>query len=94
MGRHLSAVIPAKAGIRTFILLSVLFLQFPAHAADWKGVDDTVVGKVAAEHGRAARPFLELDGDAQLFAFLLAGAAGGFVCGYFFRDFISKKGGR
>ena len=65
----------------------------PVIAADngWKGVDETVVGKVAAEHGREARPFFCLEGDAQLFAFLVAGAAGGFMMGYFYRGLVSRK---
>ena len=66
-----------------------------AHAAEekWPGVDDTVVGKYAREHGRPAKPgLLDLEGDALLFAFLVAGVAGGFVMGYYYRDFMAKKG--
>lgn len=50
----------------------------------WAGVDEAVVGKVAAEAGRhASAPLIE--GDLLLFAFLVAGIIGGFVLGYYFR---------
>jgi hypothetical protein len=65
-----------------------------AYAAEekWPGVDDTVVGKYASEHGRPAKPgFIDLEGDALLFAFLIAGAVGGFTMGYYYRDFTTKK---
>jgi len=79
------------AAIKALLLTALFLLPLPAFASDWKGVDDTVVGKVAAEHGREARPLFGLSGDAQLFAFLIAGAAGGFVMGYYFRDFTGKR---
>lgn len=54
---------------------------------EWSGVDERVVEHIAAQHGRSARePFINTDkGDLFLFAFLVAGAAGGFVGGYLFR---------
>jgi ABC-type cobalt transport system substrate-binding protein len=70
------------------------FFVVLAHAADekWKGVDETVVEKYSVEHGRPAKTHLiEPEGDALLFAFLIAGAAGGFVMGYYFKDFLGKK---
>jgi hypothetical protein len=73
------------------VCLAVAF----AHAADekWPGVDETVVGKYAKEHGRPAKPnIIDLEGDSLLFAFLIAGVAGGFVLGYYYRDFMAKKG--
>ncbi len=72
----------------------LLFIASVAHAADepWPGVDKTVVEKYAAEHGRPARPgLINIEGDALLLAFLLAGAAGGFVAGYYYRDLFSVK---
>ncbi len=58
----------------------------------WKGVDETVIEKYAGEHGAQKKDcFLKLEGDMQLFAFLAAGAAGGFAAGYFFRDLKDKK---
>lgn len=57
----------------------------------WPGVDEAVVGKYAEEHGRPPKAsFIELEGDTLLFAFLVAGAAGGFVLGYYYRDFSSR----
>jgi len=59
----------------------------------WPGVDETVVGRYAGQHGRPARAnLIDLKGDALLFAFLLAGIAGGFTMGYFYRDFAKKQG--
>lgn len=75
----------------------LLFLSVVlAYAAEekWQGVDETVVGKYAKEHGRPAKPgIIDLEGDALLFAFLIAGVAGGFTLGYYYRDFMGKKGG-
>ena len=61
--------------------------------AQWSGVDETVVEKFAHEAGRTARdPYINTDqGDILLFVFLLAGVAGGFVLGYYFRDIFTKK---
>ncbi len=59
----------------------------------WAGVDETVVEKYAKEHGREAKkPFLNTDqGDLLLFAFLLAGTAGGFAAGYSWRKLTEGK---
>jgi hypothetical protein len=56
-------------------------------AASWSGVDETVIEKFAEKAGRRAwEPFINTDqGDLLLFVFLLAGAAGGFAAGYWFR---------
>ena len=58
----------------------------------WEGVDEAVVEKVAKEHGREARdPLIDPgSGDLLLFAFLLAGAVGGFAAGYYWRDLTRK----
>ncbi|MHC4221770.1 MAG: cobalt transporter [Planctomycetota bacterium] len=62
--------------------------------AQWAGVDETVVEKFAHEAGREAKdPYINTDqGDILLFVFLLAGVAGGFVLGYYFREIFSDKG--
>lgn len=78
----------------TLALIAALSLlcPHPAPAADWSGVDETVVEKVAEEAGREAEdPLINTDqGDLLLFVFLLAGAAGGFVGGYYFHKlFVS-----
>lgn len=64
----------------------------------WNGVDKTVVEKFAEEAGRKAwKPFINTDqGDMLLFVFLLAGAVGGFVLGFYwhklFRGIKKEKG--
>lgn len=59
----------------------------------WIGVDETVVERVASEHGRSAwTPFVNTDqGDLLLFIFLLAGVIGGFIIGYFYRKLFSEE---
>ena len=85
-----------KKIMATLVCSLVFYLSATlAYAAEekWPGVDDTVVGKYAMEHGRPAnRNFIGLEGDALLFAFLVAGAVGGFTAGYYYRDFMAKNG--
>ncbi len=72
----------------------LLCLSAAAHAAGekWQGVDETVVEKYSVEHGRPPKlHFIEPTGDALLFVFLIAGVAGGFIIGYYYRDFTAKK---
>jgi len=59
----------------------------------WPGVDKTVVERYAKEQGREARePLINTDqGDLLLFVFLVAGAVGGFIGGYYWRVLIEKK---
>ena len=59
----------------------------PVRTASWSGVDETVIERFAEKEGRPARePLINTDqGDLLLFVFLLAGAAGGFAAGYWFR---------
>jgi hypothetical protein len=74
----------------------LLCLSVAAHAdgEKWQGVDETVVEKYAVEHGRPPKlHFIEPTGDALLFAFLVAGAVGGFTIGYSYRDFTKKNSG-
>jgi ABC-type cobalt transport system substrate-binding protein len=76
----------------TFCLLS--FVQCPAFSADkWTGVDESVVEKIAGEHGRhAGKPLIDTDqGDLLLFVFLIAGALGGFAAGYYWRMLLEGK---
>ena len=63
-----------------------------AHSA-WSGVDEKVVEKIAAEHGREAlEPLINTDqGDILLFVFLIAGAAGGFMAGYYWRALMEGR---
>jgi len=73
------------------LLLATASIAYSEEEA-WKGVDETVVEKYADEHGRSATGSLvNVEGDALLFAFLMAGVAGGFVLGYFYRDVVKRK---
>ncbi|MEK6727328.1 MAG: hypothetical protein AABY28_01480 [Candidatus Omnitrophota bacterium] len=67
-----------------------------AKAQNWAGVDETVVEKFAEEGGRKPwKPFINTDqGDLLLFAFLLAGCAGGFVFGFYWRILFCEKKGK
>ena len=85
--------------ILLFSLLVVLCLcvfKSPAFCEEkgkWPGVDESVVEKYAKEHGReAAEPLINTDqGDLLLFVFLLAGTAGGFMAGYYWRVLLTTK---
>lgn len=89
----------ALCGKRFQILLvfCLLFFTLPALAEEpkkWPGVDETVVEKYAKELGREARdPYINTDqGDLLLFLFALAGAVGGFICGYHWHKlFVAGK---
>jgi hypothetical protein len=79
-----------------FLVASVALwgLQPCAFGAEkWPGVDESVVEKVAGEHGRSSRaPLINTDqGDMLLFVFLLAGAVGGFAAGYYWRMLTEGK---
>lgn len=79
-----------------FLLIVVLFtIHYSLSTASekWPGVDESVIEKYAKEHGREARePLINTDqGDLLLFVFLLAGAIGGFIGGYYWRILIFEK---
>jgi hypothetical protein len=72
------------------ITSSVTFLM-----EKWSGVDDTVVAKFAQAAGRPPAPgTFDGMGDLGLLMFLLAGLAGGFALGYFYRGLFGEKAGR
>ncbi|KAB0672209.1 hypothetical protein F6V30_06490 [Oryzomonas sagensis] len=81
---------------RRIIMISALLWSVatvsPA-AEPWLGIDETVVQKIAREHGREARkPLIDTgEGDIQLFVFLLAGAVGGFAAGYCWRALLDGR---
>jgi ABC-type cobalt transport system substrate-binding protein len=79
--------------ILIFILLLTVPLSLSTASEKWSGVDESVIEKVAKEHGREARePFINTDqGDLLLFVFLLAGVVGGFIGGYYWRALTEKK---
>ena len=85
-----------KVLILHMILLPTLIYTlsfFSLAPKSWTGVDEAVVEKVAKEHGREAKPslFNTDKGDLLLFVFLIAGAVGGFVGGYYWRMLTSEK---
>jgi cobalt/nickel transport protein len=80
----------------------VIFFLFTIHCTlirvafaseKWQGVDESVVEKVAREHGREAKtPLINTDqGDLLLFVFLLAGVIGGFTAGYYWRVLMENR---
>lgn len=80
------------------IILPTLYFAFTFFTLGpqpYTGVDEAVVEKIAGEHGRAARrPFLDPgEGDLLLFAFLVAGAVGGFAAGYYWRTLTHQRKG-
>jgi hypothetical protein len=81
--------------VAVFLFAGILFHPLVCHGegAKWSGVDESVVEKYAKEHGREARaPLINTDrGDLLLFVFLLAGALGGFVAGYYWRTLMDQK---
>jgi len=81
--------------LHAILLPMMLFVYsfFTLAPRPWTGVDEAVVEKIAREHGREARqPLLNTDkGDLLLFAFLAAGAVGGFAAGYCWRSLAVKK---
>lgn len=85
----------ARACLAVLASALALWLVLQASPAEWPGIDETVVEKVAADAGRPPRaPFLDTDrGDLLLFLFLVAGAGGGFLAGWSFRELFPPEGG-
>lgn len=81
--------------LHALLFIPLLFTVFYLTLAprEWKGVDEAVVEKIAAEHGREAKkPLIDLgEGDILLFAFLCAGVVGGFAAGYYWRMLVGEK---
>ncbi len=75
------------------ILIFIASFTSVLAAEKWAGVDETVVGKVAKEHGMETRePLIETDkGDLLLFVFLIAGTVGGFAAGYYWRVLTERR---
>jgi cobalt/nickel transport protein len=92
---------PERKRKRKIFMLHVLLLTallfafyfFTLGPRPWTGVDEAVVEKIAGEHGRGAKkPLIDPgEGDLLLFAFLCAGAVGGFAAGYSWRMLVSEK---
>ena len=80
-----------------FLFTACCILSDKAFADEkWQGVDESVVQKIAKEHGREARePVINTDqGDLLLFVFLIAGTIGGFAAGYYWRMLMAEKAGK
>jgi hypothetical protein len=82
MKRRVSSPVAFLVGLLTGAI--ALLLVERHHAPEWRGVDEAVIGRFVAEAGRAQpEPIISwVQGDALLFAFLLAGLAGGVLIGY------------
>ncbi len=84
-----------KIGSMLIVLITFHVSLFTSVSAGekWQGVDQTVVEQYAKEQGREAhKPLINTDqGDLLLFVFLIAGAAGGFAAGYYWRMLIHEK---
>jgi cobalt/nickel transport protein len=85
-----------KIVVMHLVIVPVLFFGLKSYftaSGSWAGVDEAVVEKIAREHGREAKaPLIDPgSGDLLLFAFLLAGSAGGFAAGYFWRELVKKR---
>ena len=82
-----------KLHILLLTTLLFTFYFFTLGPRSWTGVDEAVVEKIAREHGREAkRSLIDLgEGDILLFAFLAAGAVGGFTAGYYWRKLVGEK---
>jgi len=85
-----------KLAVIGFLLMLTGFglgLGLKHFGGEWAGVDETVVEKFAEQaHRPAHKPLINTDqGDLLLFVFLLAGAAGGFAGGYYFRELFPPK---
>jgi ABC-type cobalt transport system substrate-binding protein len=91
-----SSKLKAQSFGMILLLLTAFCILPPVTPASekWSGVDESVIEKVAKEHGREARePLINTDqGDLLLFVFLLAGAVGGFIGGYYWRALVEKRG--
>ena len=77
------------------ILLALgLYIGLRTSDSKWAGVDESVVEKFAIEANRPPQePLINIErGDLPLLVFLLAGAAGGFTAGYYFRGLFPPKG--
>ena len=77
----------------TFCLGFGLYVGASGSQQEWLGVDEVVIERVAKEANRPPRdPWINTDqGDLLLFLFLIAGATGGFLGGYCFRELFPPR---
>ena len=81
------------AGAVVVLLAFSLWFVVGNFKAKWSGVDESVVEKFAEQANRPPqKPLIDIgEGDLPLFCFLVAGAAGGFIAGYYFRELFPPK---
>jgi ABC-type cobalt transport system substrate-binding protein len=84
------------AGLVLLVLALAVSFLLSNPEAKWSGVDDAVVKKFADQAGRPPRdPFINTgQGDMLLFVFLVAGAVGGFIGGYYYRELFPPGSSR
>ncbi len=77
----------------SLVLAAIICWGLGDSDSKFKGVDETVIEKFAKDAGREVkRPLIDTDqGDLLLLLFLIAGACGGFVGGYYYRELFSEK---
>lgn len=80
-------------GLLIFLALGI-YTGLRVSDSKWAGVDESVVNKFAIEANHPpSEPLINIErGDLPLLVFLLAGAAGGFTAGYYFRSLFPPKG--
>ena len=80
------------AGLVIFLALG-MYIGLRISDCKWVGIDESVIEKFAVEANRPPRePLINIErGDLPLLLFLLAGAAGGFTAGYYFRGLFPPK---
>ncbi len=81
------------AGALIITLALGLYTGLRISDSKWSGIDESVVEKFAIEANRPPRePLIPVErGDLPLLLFLLAGATGGFIAGYYFRGLFPPK---
>ena len=83
----------AFAGGLVIFLALGMYIGLRISDCKWAGVDESVIEKFATEANRPPQePLINIErGDLPLLLFLLAGAAGGFTAGYYFRALFPPK---
>lgn len=85
----------AVAAVVVATAAGIMASGWPSCNANWSGVDESVVERFAKQAGHEpSEPFINTEqGDLPLFVFLLAGALGGFLGGYYFRQLFPPRRG-
>jgi ABC-type cobalt transport system substrate-binding protein len=83
----------ALAGGLIIVLALGMYIGLRTSDSKWAGVDESVIEKFAVEANRPPHePLINIEhGDLPLLLFLIAGAAGGFTAGYYFRGLFPPK---